>query len=112
MYEHKTQPLLPLRHFRFRVLRSLCLVMVFIAVSLVAGAIGYHATEGLSWIDAFYNAALILSGMGPADVLHTTSAKVFASIYSLFSGLLAIAAAGLLLAPVFHRIIHTLHVDK
>ena len=72
---------------------------------------GYHWIAGFDWIDAFLNASMILGGMGPVDELHTSSAKLFASIYALFSGLVFVALTGLLAAPFLHRFLHRFHLD-
>ena len=80
-------------------------------VENVAGMAGYHYTEGMSWLDAFANAAMIASGMGPLAPLATVGGKLFAGFYALFCGIVLIAAAGLILTPVFHRALHTLHID-
>ncbi|MGE3712825.1 MAG: hypothetical protein AB7G35_24540, partial [Hyphomicrobiaceae bacterium] len=60
-------------------------------------------------VDAFHNAAMILSGLGPVDKMVTSAAMVFAGCYALASGLVVVAATGLVLAPVFHRILHLFH---
>ena len=72
---------------------------------------GYHRAMGLSWIDAFLNASMILSGMGPLADPQTSGAKVFAGVYALFSGLAVLAIAGIVFAPVVHRFLHYLHAD-
>jgi hypothetical protein len=74
--------------------------------------IGYHFFEKLPWLDALLNASMILGGMGPVNPIVTSSGKVFASIYALFSGLIFLVVAGLQVAPVVHRIIHRMHLDK
>jgi hypothetical protein len=76
------------------------------------GTFGYHTAARLPWIDAFLNASMILGGMGPVDPLPTTSAKIFAAFYALFSGLVFIAIMGVILAPWLHRILHHLHVAE
>jgi hypothetical protein len=55
---------------------------------------------------------MILGGMGPTQALHTTGAKLFASFYSLFSGLIFIGTAGLMLAPFVHRLLHSFHFEE
>jgi hypothetical protein len=72
---------------------------------------GYAGFEGMSLTDAFLNAAMILSGMGPAAVLQTTGGKLFAGFYAIFSGLLLIIATGFVLAPIFHRVLHKFHLE-
>ncbi|MBK8006038.1 MAG: hypothetical protein IPK12_19540 [Gemmatimonadetes bacterium] len=79
--------------------------VLLVAVSLSVGILGYHAIAGLGWVDAFLNAAMILGGMGPVDPLTGTGAKLFAGAYALFSGLVLVGVAGLLLAPVFHHVL-------
>ena len=73
--------------------------------------VGYHSFERLSWIDAFANAAMILSGMGPLAPLTTTGGKLFAGFYALFSGLALITIAGVVFAPVVHRFLHRFHLE-
>jgi hypothetical protein len=82
------------------------------ALSLVAGILGYHYIARLSWIDSLLNASMILGGMGPLGELPTNAAKVFASIYALFSGLVFIGMLGMLLAPFVHRLMHRFHIDE
>ena len=75
------------------------------------GACGYHFTQGLPWLDATLNAAMILTGMGPVDPLTTPAAKVFATCYALFSGLVFLSTAALVLMPIAHRVLHRFHVE-
>jgi len=77
--------------------------------------IGYHVTGGFGWLDSLYNASMILGGMGPviADIKDTPSAlKWFASFYALYSGLALLTSAGVLMAPIVHRILHSFHIDE
>lgn len=83
-----------------------------IVISLGVGVTGYHFIAGLPWIDALLDASMILGGMGPVNPLHTNEAKVFASIYALFSGLVLIGATGVLLAPIFHWVLHRFHLEQ
>jgi hypothetical protein len=80
-------------------------------ISLGLGICGYHFCAGLSWLDALLNAAMILSGMGPVNELDTVTAKLFASFYALFSGVVFITSVAVLLAPVFHRFLHQFHLE-
>ncbi|MFA5112902.1 MAG: hypothetical protein WC529_01250 [Candidatus Margulisiibacteriota bacterium] len=109
MYEHHKQPLLPFKHFIVRLTKSIFIALGFIAFSLWLGAVGYHYTEGLSWLDATLNASMILAGMGPVDVLRTSSGKVFATFYALYSGIAFLTTAAILLAPIIHRFLHKFH---
>jgi len=111
-YEHKHEPLLPWRDFLLhRVARSLALGLAVIAVSLLAGMLGYRIAESMDWLDAFLNAAMILGGMGPVEALHTSGGKIFAGIYALYSGIVVIFVAGLLFAPFAHRLLHRFHLE-
>jgi hypothetical protein len=94
-----------------RLLRNFGIAFAIIAVALGAGAAGYHGFERLPWIDAFLNAAMILSGMGPVNSLQTTGGKLFATVYALFSGIVFLAVAGILFAPLLHRLIHRFHLE-
>jgi hypothetical protein len=111
MYERRTEPLLSRRAFLARLALHGAAALGLIFGSLTLGAVGYHLTEGLSWLDAVLNAAMILTGMGPVSQLHTVSGKLFATGYALFSGVAFLAVAGLLVAPVGHRILHSLHLE-
>lgn len=101
----------PRRQFLARVARSGLAALAAVVVSLLVGVVGYHWTEGMPWIDAFVNAAMILSGMGPVGDLHTVGGKVFAGCYALYSGLALITIAAILLAPVAHRFLHRFHIE-
>lgn len=92
-------------------LRHVLLSLGLLTAALAAGAAGYHYIEGFAWIDSFLNASMLLGGMGPVDVLHTASGKLFASAYALFSGIFVLAVAGLLFAPVLHRLLHRFHLE-
>jgi hypothetical protein len=109
MYEPKHAPLLSRREFRLRLLRHLLLGVFLVAFSLGLGVFGYHIFSGLPWIDALMNASMILTGMGPVDPMLTDGAKLFASFYALFSGIVFLTTAAVIMAPVFHRFLHHFH---
>jgi hypothetical protein len=110
-YENIGQPVAPVPVFLRRLGRNLALAGILVAGSLAIGMLGYHMLGRLAWIDAFLNAAMILSGMGPVDTLAGTGAKLFAGLYALYSGLALVATASLILAPVVHRLLHRLNVQ-
>ena len=110
-FEHRGEPLLPRSKFFWRLFRHAALSFGFIAVSLVIGILGYRHYEGMSWVDAYVNAAMILGGMGPVGELHTDGGKLFAGLYALYSGLVAIIAVGILAAPILHRFLHHFHME-
>jgi hypothetical protein len=112
MYEHKKHPLLSRREFAVRVFRHIFFASLFAGIALAIGVVGYHYLAELGWLDSLLNASMILGGMGPVDTLHTDSAKWFASFYALFSGLVVIGVAGVVVAPFAHRMLHRLHADE
>lgn len=112
MFEHRQQPLAPRRVFYGRLARSILLAGAIVLVALGLGMLGYRILENMPWLDAFLNAAMILSGMGPVGTLQSPAAKLFAGCYALFSGLVFISVTGVLFAPVFHRFIHKFHLDQ
>src|SRR5213592_3101079 len=112
MYERRGDKLLPPREFAIRVLQHGGVVALVVGPALIIGVIGYHTLVGLPWIDALLNASMILGGMGPVDPVRATGGKLFASFYALFSGLIIIAATGILLAPFLHRLVHKFHLEK
>jgi hypothetical protein len=111
-YESKHDHLLPRAEFARRLARNAGVSTSLIGVSLLAGMAGYHYLESQPWIDAFANAAMILSGMGPLAPLQTWGGKLFAGLYALYSGLILIVAAGILFAPVIHRMVHRFHLES
>lgn len=74
--------------------------------------LGYHLFEHMSWVDAFSNAAMILSGMGPLTPLVTTGGKIFAGCYALFSGLAFIVLLGVMFAPIIHQFFRKIHLES
>ena len=112
MFEHQKKPLLSRKAFLRRVAISFFLGLGILMPVLGLGMVGYHCFEHLPWLDAFTNAAMILSGMGPLNSLQTSEGKLFAGCYSLFSGLVFISVTGILLAPLAHRMLHKFHLEK
>ena len=111
-FERRHEPLLPARLFLMRLARWGIAAAAVVLASLAIGVCGYHYLEKQAWVDALLNASMILAGMGPVDTLHTTAGKVFASVFALYSGLALISIAGLLLAPMIHRLLHKFHVEQ
>jgi hypothetical protein len=110
MYERHDEPLLSRRKFLIRQLRYAVAALGLVIVSLAIGMLGYHFLGHLRWVDAFLNASMILTGMGPVNPLDTDAAKIFAGCYALFSGLVFLVSAGVLFAPLVHRIVHRFHL--
>lgn len=103
--------LLPRREFIRRLGWSLTAGGVLLVFSLTIGIIGYHELGGLAWIDAFLDASMILSGMGPISPLHDDAAKLFAGCYAIYCGIALIGTTGVILAPVIHRALHKFHLE-
>jgi hypothetical protein len=115
IYEHKSQALAPRKVYYGRILNNLLRVSVILALMLVVGTVGYHfATHPYTeWLDAFHNASMILSGMGPVVTEGFSSVgKIFSSFYALFSGIVFVGAMGYVLAPGIHRLFHKLHLEE
>jgi hypothetical protein len=112
MYEHRTHRLLNRKQFIRRVTTHLSLAFLILALGLGIGILGYHFLAGLGWIDSIHNASMILGGMGPVDHPQTSVGKLFAAFYALFSGLIFIGVASLLVAPFAHRLLHSLHLKE
>jgi len=111
MFEKKTERILPVHLFARRMAYSALLWLTLMAVALGVGVAGYYWIADLTLVDAIMNASMILTGMGPASKLSSTAAKLFASAYAIFSGLVFISLMGIFLAPVAHRILHRFHMD-
>lgn len=111
-FEHRRQAVAPRRRFATRMGRAVAIYLGLALVGLAIGMAGYALSEGMGTEDAFVNAAMILSGMGPVSELKTTGGKLFAGVYALFSGLFVVIATGIVLAPVLHRVLHSFHVEQ
>src|SRR5882672_6184943 len=111
-YEHHQDQLAPRSIFVKRIIAALMIALCMIVVALSLGLAGYHFIAGFGWIDSLLEASMILGGMGPIKELPNDTAKVFASIYALFSGVIFIALMGIILAPIAHRVLHKFHVDE
>ena len=99
------------RIFLTRMAKSVALWVAIMVFGLLVGMAGYAWTEGMSTVNAFVNAAMILSGMGPVSELHTDAGKWFAGSYAIFSGLVIVLATGVVLAPIIHHVLHVFHFD-
>jgi len=111
-FEPKAHPLASRRVFFRRQARNVLWSFGLIVVWLIVGMAGYMGFEGMSTVDAFVNAAMILSGMGPIGTLATNGGKIFAGLYAIFSGIFVFGIAGLALLPVFHRTLHRFHLQE
>ena len=111
-YERRGDDLAPRSIFIRRMLGATGMAVGLILISLIVGMAGYHYLAGLNFVDSLLEASMILGGMGPVNELHSDGAKIFASIYALYSGLVVLALMGIVLTPVVHRVMHKFHVDE
>lgn len=109
MYEHRSQQPISRFHFLRRVLIQAAWATALLGTSLAVGMLGYGLLEGMPWIDAFLNSAMLLGGMGPVNPPQSWGGKLFAGIYALYAGLVFIVTAALLFTPVLHRLLHRFH---
>lgn len=111
MFEHKSEKLLPRRKFLVRVIKFALFSFSLVIVSLLIGIFGYSQVEGMSLVDSFLNAAMLMGGMGPVGILRTEAGKLFAGIYALYCGMVLIVAVGIAVTPIVHRFFHHFHLE-
>lgn len=105
-------PTLPKKLFLKRLFRNLFFGIIIISSALFLGMCGYHYLEEMNWTDAFLNASMILSGMGPVDTLKTDAGKIFAGGYALFSGTLFLVTIAIVFAPAIHWFFRKFHIQE
>lgn len=111
MFEHKQEKVAPLSVFAQRMLYAVGVSLGLVLPALGIGIAGYHWINQLDWVDSLLEASMILGGMGPVNPLRSNAAKIFASGYSLFSGLVLIGVMGIILTPITHRVLHKFHAE-
>ncbi len=109
--EHKKDNIAPLSSFIVRLIRYALFSFALIVFSVGIGVLGYHWVADLGWLDSFYMSSMILTGMGPVAEMETNSAKVFSSVYALYSGIAFLSITAVFFAPIFHRLLHILNVE-
>ena len=109
LYEPRHVPPISRAMFLRRLARHFAIASAFVFVSLLIGMAGYAHYEHLGWRDAFLNASMLLGGMGPVETPQSPGGKVFAGCYALYSGLVFLVTAAILLAPGVHRLLHKFH---
>ncbi len=108
--ERKNQPLAPVDIFLLRLGRNFLAASGILLFSLLLGTLGYHYIGKVEWIDGLLNAAMILTGMGPVDKMESVEGKLFATFYALYSGVAFLTLVAVILAPVYHRLLHHFHM--
>ena len=112
MFERRPPPLAKPEVFRRRLLTVGTIGFALVVVSLIIGIAGYAFFERLALVDAFLNAAMILSGMGPLHSPQTTAGKIFAGLYAIYCGFAVLGIAAIMFAPVVHRLFHRFHIAE
>ncbi len=110
-FESRKQKLIPRHRFYWRMSKAFAIGVVMLAMALSLGILGYHFLAHLSWVDSLLNASMILAGMGPVNDLPNDAAKVFASLYAIFSGVVFISVMAVILSPAVHRLLHKFHAE-
>ncbi|HRG60192.1 MAG TPA: hypothetical protein PK323_14660 [Bacteroidia bacterium] len=110
--ESKKQKVVAIPHFLGRMLRYTLFCLLLICFSIGVGVLGYYFIGGLNAIDSFHMACMILTGMGPVVEMKTNAAKLFSSLYALYSGVAFLSITAVFFAPVVHRILHIMQVEN
>jgi hypothetical protein len=110
-FEHKLEPIATPREFNRRLFRVTTATFGVLTVWLAVGVLGYHGFAHMNWVDSVYNASMIMGGMGPVGDLPDDTAKLFASAYAIYCGVVLLVSVGLLISPLFHRLLHHFHID-
>ncbi len=112
IFEHRSERPLSNHLFIGRLARYFISATSLVIFALGVGILGYHFFENLSLTDSFLNASMILGGMGPVNEIRTEAGKIFAGMYALFSGIIFLVVLSLVLAPLFHRLLHRFHFES
>lgn len=99
------------KHYAQRIIRNSLAGFVVLSLSVFIGTAGYHHFFYLSWVDSFYNASMILTGMGPVDKAPNDGAKIFASFYAIYSGVTFLTSVAIILSPIVHRFLHRFKIE-
>ncbi|MCC6816698.1 MAG: hypothetical protein IT267_09825 [Saprospiraceae bacterium] len=110
--EKKQDKIISTKHFVIRVGKYALLSGIVILISLLIGMIGYRLLGELSWVDSFHMTCMILTGMGPVAEMKTNPAKLFSSLYALYSGIAFLSITAVFLTPILHRLLHILHFEN
>ncbi|HMZ45872.1 MAG TPA: hypothetical protein PKG56_00650 [Chitinophagaceae bacterium] len=110
--EHKQQNIIPFPKFLLRLSRYAIFAFSLILLSVLIGTLGYHHFGKIGWLDSFHMACMILTGMGPVIEMQSVSAKIFSSLYALYSGIAFLSLTAVFFTPIIHRLLHILHIDQ
>ena len=110
--ENRKEKVVPLKPFLIRLSRYGLFALLLIIFSAGIGMLGYHHFGKLNWINRFHMSCMILTGMGPVAEMNTNPAKLFSSFYALYSGIAFLSITAVFFAPIIHRLLHILQVEK
>lgn len=110
--ENRRQKVTTVPHFLFRLGRYAFFALGLVVISVTLGTVGYHHFGQIPWLDSFHMACMILTGMGPVVEITSPTAKIFSSIYALYSGIAFLSITAVFFAPIIHRLLHILHVEQ
>lgn len=110
-FERKHEQLASVEKFVARLLKFAGISLLLVLGSLGFGAWGYGLFAGLTAVDAWHTAAMILFSEGPVTPMTTPMAKIWETFYAAFSGVAFYTIIGAFLYPVFHRLLHTFHIE-
>jgi hypothetical protein len=110
--EHHREKIATFPHFLLRLGRYGIFALMLITISIGIGITGYHYLGNLNLIDSFHMSSMILTGMGPVAEMTTNAAKLFSSFYALYSGVAFLSITAVFFAPIIHRLLHILQVER
>lgn len=110
-FERHKQKIATFPVFLRRVVKYTLFAGILIFVSVSMGTLGYHFIAKLRWLDSFHMACMILTGMGPVSDMKSDSAKIFSSLFALYSGVAFLSITAVFFAPIVHRFLHILHFE-
>jgi hypothetical protein len=111
MFEKKHQPLISHSRFIRRMFGFIGVAAALDGTAVLIGAVGFRLLEKTTWPNALVNAAFVITGNGPINEIQTAPARAFAAFYALSGGIVFAAVVGVLLVPVFHRVLHSFHLE-
>ena len=111
-FEHRKQKVVPFKQFLIRLTRYALFSGTLIVFSVLVGTAGYHYFGQLMWLDSFHMSCMILTGMGPVEIMKSDSAKIFSSLFALYSGVAFLSITAVFFAPIVHRLLHILQVER
>jgi hypothetical protein len=112
-FERRADRLASRRAFVQRLGRNVFWALAILGAWLAVGIAIYGIWDDrqFSFVAAFESAAMIVSGMGPLEgTPHGGLGGFFIGLYALGSLFIDFFVPSLVLAPVFHRVMHRFHL--